>query len=301
VSIDVTEDPTPTPGFAVFENYEGTPIPRNGIGIHFSHPDCGTANLVTIFDDYRETDFERMGGPCVTTGWGKLNRVVVRVSRTRIEVLASDASDDGVTFGPMTSVFSADVSLPFSRGYVHITTHNHASLKYTEREAMDGFRNLDAWIARVDNVGFDGPVVENWREVDVANSHAPVEDGYVNLGWRIPDAAMGTSDALTIPNVELAGVTSARLAATVFYCIPCGDDPAAFNVRYRVNAGPWHDRMLSAGEISGVTSGSGCIDQMFDVPVGELREGENRVELASVGVPQSYPPGLANVSLIMER
>jgi len=43
--------------------------------------------------------------------------------------------------------------LPFTSGYVQLSTYNHASVKYSTNNS------IDSYIARFDNVGFDGPVL----------------------------------------------------------------------------------------------------------------------------------------------
>src|SRR6185295_1901951 len=88
-----------------------------------------------------------------------------------------NASVDGVTFEAPKLIFSADVDLPFARGYVTISTHNHATAKYSGPDGCYGVPELDAWTARWDNVGFDGPVIANWRDYELADAMTPGQDG----------------------------------------------------------------------------------------------------------------------------
>ena len=124
---------------------------------------------------------------CAATQWGHLNRFRVTVSRTRIEVFATPASADGVTFGAETLVNAFDVDLPFERGSVNLVVHNHATLKYWA-DYGDGFQDVDAWVARFDNVGFDGPIVDDTREIDVPLPRAAGAGG-LDTGWLVPDRA----------------------------------------------------------------------------------------------------------------
>ena len=55
-----------------------------------------------------------------------------------------------------SAIGSAD--LPCSRGYVSLIVRNHATMKYWAGSAG---------LQRFDNVGFDGPVVDGWREHSV--------------------------------------------------------------------------------------------------------------------------------------
>ena len=122
------------------------------------------------------------------------------------------AANDGVTFGSAVSLGAANVNLPFSRGYVHFTTHNHATLKYSDGK-------IDAWTARWDNVGFDGPAITSgFREYEALDSLSPANNGKVNVGWRLPDASASPPVAvepvaIEIKNVNPSGAVRARLAA----------------------------------------------------------------------------------------
>lgn len=301
LSIEVTEDPIPTPGFAKASNFEGTPIPKNGFELHFTNPSCANVALFASFNNYVETDIENQNvGACPKAEWGKLNRIEVKVSQNLIEVFATPSSSDGITFGPAVKVFSNTATLPFSRGYVHFTVHNHATEKYVGTYG-DGFTTLDAWVARLDNAGFDGPVRSGFREYDVALPVSTPSSGKVDTGWLMPDRTKGTSGVLRIPGVTRAGMTRARLAISAWYCLACGGPaPSTYVVHYRLNGGAWRDRMLTAGEISGLSKGSGAASHMLDVPLTDLIEGDNTIEFASTGIPQNYPPGVTNINLILD-
>jgi hypothetical protein len=319
VSIEVTEDPIGVPGFSIgqgpspYPNDEGTPLPKNGFELQLNGAEGGgVLSLFATFDDYVETDSGSNLVP-IATEWGALNHFEVEVSTSRVDLYASPASADGRTFAPRQHVFGQAVSLPFSRGWVHVSTHNHATLKYSASSSAfgDGFTNLDAWMARWDNVGFDGPVVGGWREVEVADSRVPfttevagdlpVGTPVTNLGWTVPDAASGTTTALHLKGVDPSGMTSARVALTAWYCLGCGGTPSAFDLRWRLNGQSWHDRTLEAGESAYLSGGAsqGALAEMIDVPMGELVSGDNTLELATSNVPQNYPPGVTNVDLVM--
>jgi hypothetical protein len=122
--------------------------------------------------------------------------------------------------------------LPFSRGYVHVSVHNHASLKYTiPSEGFQGAQ-VDAIVARIDNVGFDGPIVAPSREYEVADSLIPFEnvsgvyawaDPYNptakghELGYGLNEMIEGPRDQLKIPGVDTRDALSARLAFTGYF------------------------------------------------------------------------------------
>lgn len=105
-----------------------------------------------IFDEWGDhyIDTEDDGNPpCAAAADGHLNHFEVRISRTHLEVLGTDYSENGVDFGELKQLFDQDIELAFDRGYAHLTTHNHATLKYSDN-------TIDAWVSRWDNVGFDG-------------------------------------------------------------------------------------------------------------------------------------------------
>jgi len=70
-----------------------------------------------------------------------------------VAIYASPASTDGVTFAPVEKLAEHDIALPFTSGYVQLSVYNHASVKYSTNNS------IDAYVARFDNVGFDGPVL----------------------------------------------------------------------------------------------------------------------------------------------
>jgi hypothetical protein len=316
ISIAVTEDPIGAPSFQSQSNYEGGLIPRNGISIQFNEgcQETGVSvSEVHVFDDYVETISKHPEGSspvCVETEWGKLNRFEILVSENQIDVSISPFSSDGVTVHLPVLVWSGAVSLPFSRGYVQLTTHNHATLKYTAAGSgfQQGFTDLDAWIARWDNVGFDGPVLSGFREYEVPDPLEPnvlVEEGndvpVVSTGWTVPDESGGIGRSLHFSDVDLTNATSARVALSAWYCKGCGPPVADFVLVYRLNGNAWHDRPLNAQEILNLTTGNGqgAVGHVLDVPLAELVPGDNTFELVTRNVSQNYPPGVANVDLIL--
>lgn len=312
ISLDVTEDPVPVPSYSIgpapFVNQEGGATPKNGFALQFNGDQGGVLRTVVVFNDHKETDIHTNETNLVptATAWGKLNHFEVTVSQKRIEVFASPPSEDGVQFEPAALIYSADVDLPFSRGYVHITTHNHASLKYSTNEwsGNGGFTNLDAWIARWDNVGFDGPVLSHFREYEVPDALTPFDGGgetATNTGYLVADESAGPGAALYFKGVDLSGAKSARIALASWYCNGCGDPVEKFVLRYRLNGKEWRDRPLTPGEIGYLTGGTsqGGITQMLDVPLSDLKDGDNTLELISSNVSQGYPPGVTDIDLVL--
>src|SRR5262249_52559551 len=151
---------------------------------------------------------------CLASKEGRLSRFEIRVSQQRIEVYGTPYSEDGTSFQNATLIYSADVNLPFSRGYVQLTVHNHATIKYSGK---------DAWWTRFDNVGFDGPVVKKSREYEIPDSLVSGMNAFsiagpvMNVGYRVQDAAQGPVQTLAFENVNLQGAASARLSFASWY------------------------------------------------------------------------------------
>ena len=315
ISVEVTDQPIASPGFSVgrsakppYGNDEGEPPPRNGFEVEFSGgmSDDGLLGLFAVFSNYAESD-SQSNLVNVQPDWGKLNHFEVDVSQTKVEIHASPVSPDGVTFGAAQLIFSQDVQLPFTRGYVHLTVHNHATLKYTAQGSgfQNGFTNLDAWVARFDNVGFDGPVIQGWREYDVGDALVASSNSMSELdtGWNVPNVAAGRATTLHLHGVDATGMGDAKLSLLAWYCLNCSpsEDPSTFDLKYRLNGQGWHDRPYNAGELAFQTSGAtiGALAEMLDVPVSELVSGDNTLDLVTVNVPQNYPPSITDVSLVL--
>jgi hypothetical protein len=299
VSLELSEDPTPAPSFTLQQNFENGAIPRNAVEIQFSH-NCG-GNQVGIGELLTYTDFVQTKllddeGNCADAASGKLNHFEVEVSATHVDVYATPASDDGVSFGDRVLLDGADIDLPFSRGYVSITTHNHATLKYTNNM-------LDAWTARWDNVGFDGPAItDGWREYEALDSLSMADDGRINVGWPLDDEANGPAQQIEIPNVELDNVTGAELALENWSLHAAGDPPEAnFALNYRVNGNAWTKRPLTPSELAVMADlpNAGTRSLMLDVNVADLVPGTNTLEFTTSNAPLSYPPVVLNIDLIL--
>ena len=313
ISVEVTEDPIAVPSYGVATNDEGGVLPKNGFELQFSYPCPATKptqfslTALHLFHDYADTvvpaDYlSPTPAPCVDFAQGKLNHFEVQVSQQKIDVYVTPVSPDGASFGEPILQLSQAVVLPFSRGYVQISTHNHATLKYSANNA------LDAWLARWDNVGFDGPVLNGFREYEVPDALSASQSsvGAVNIGYRVADVAQGPSQTLQLKGVDPSTATSARLALSAW--IPDGSY-AEYILKFRLNGGPWHDRALSADEITartapvivgqGAGGSQGVLGLMLDVPLSELIAGDNTLEIVTANVPQSYPLGVANIDLVL--
>jgi len=309
VSIEVSEDPAPGPSFALggpgTANDEGSVVPRNAFELQFMNncassaeaPLVGLRSLLLV-NDYVQTESAITGQPvCLKVKQGSLNHFEVSVSQNRIEIFATSFSPDGTTFEKPVLVYGADVSLPFSRGYLSITAHNHATLKYTEPK-------MDAWIARWDNVAFDGPVIASDREYEVPDSLVASKQPFgtenvKTIAYLVADSASAPKDTLHIPGVDLTGMSKARLALSGWYHPTSAN--ATYALKYRFNGGAWHDRPFSAGEAAALSDSrcQGALTHMIDVPIKDLVKGDNTLEFLAVNIPQDVPPAVSNIDLIL--
>lgn len=317
-SVSITEDPSPAPSFAILGNWENGAVPRRGIEVHLNQ-NCQTEDQISvsqinIFEDWVERFFEPEERACAATKDGHLSHFEIQISKSRIEIWASDASDDGIHFGEPKLLYAQDIELPFERGYVHLSTHNHATLKYSDGGTMD------AWIARYDNVGFDGPVISNFREYSVPDALVPLEqDGgeELNLGYQIAPELPEEARTLTLPGVDTAGAIAAHVAFDTRYLMGQGTPYEDFVLRYRLNGGAWHDSPLAQGQLDLLNGPyvynalgesvreagegiAGAMAQWLELELTELVSGDNTIEFSTEGVPTSYRPFVANVDLVLE-
>lgn len=326
IAIAVTEDPMPSPSFSASPgagNFEGGVIPKNGLTVELDGSCSPTDTKVTMIHEYRnyvDNMRDLLDGPnassatCFPVSHHRLNRFELKLSQTRVELWATPVSADGVNFAAPTRVASANISLNFTRGYVHLITRNHASSKYWNSSfPADG---RDAWLVRWDNIGFDGPVINNTREFEVPDALVPASD-LVALGYTLADVSNALKKTVTIKGVQNAGqAVRARLALNAYYSpnfslvgLP------TWGLVYRLNGKTWHTYDLSPAEEALLSSGVtmqgdragqanpliiGVLAHVIDVPVSELVEGDNVLEVASLSVPiAGAPPAISNIDLVL--
>lgn len=332
LSVAITEEPISTPGYSIVDNDEGSIIPKNALEVHFANigdsSQIGVRNL-QVFKDYVDTVFAPPDGTVAAPrSSGKVNHFEISISETEVEVTITPFAEDGVTFAAPAQTYRQALQLPLSQGYVTLSLHNHATLKYTNASDPGGLVN--AAIARVDNVGFDGPVFSGWREASVPDSlvkfqgepfqpvqdpHNPENIGY-DIAYVVHDTARGPGPALTLSELDPTGVTSATLAVTLYvdFLSPSGK-PADYALRARLNGKTWHERKLtpaevaffgegptttdSAGKPLGNPGTQGRLALTLDIPVTDLVQGNNTLEFVTASVPTSYPPLVYNVDLVM--
>lgn len=295
ISIDVSDEPVPVNFYA--GGIEGNLQPRNGININFMNNFAGntatTCPQVYTYLNFRETSYDAGFGNCINTVRDQLNHVEVRLSKTHVDIYASD--NGGSNFHLLLSY---SISLPFEKGYVHIEGHNHALNKY------HGYFND---VVKIDNVGFDGPVLPTERSYQIPDTNDPDPgDSGTNIGFSVDP----TGKSFTLNNVDLTNATSASITLTSWWENSnwiYGNTFAAgaVHILYRFNSGTWHTQTLDADQqyvfsLLG-NPGSGMISQVIPVTLSDLRQGTNTLEFsfsADSGYDQNFYD-LANIELLV--
>jgi hypothetical protein len=321
VEIELTDDPSPATTFREVQNYEVGPVPKNGLSLRFAEqcPPTGAApHNMMVYNNYAGTvitpTFDYAVG-CVDTSQGSLNHLEIHISQTHIDVYGSDFSpDNGQTFPNYKRLYSADINLPFTRGYVHFNAKNHATVKY-------GF-GPDA-VFHWDNLGFDGPVIAAPKAYEIPDNtttttYIPDDNTTTgqerNLGYQILDGTTGTPagiydpsnkiNALTFQNVDISGITSATLTMNAFFNAAGHPADTSWGITYRFNGGAWRTRNLTAGDLADINAIAGApwgmLSMLINVPVTDLVQGTNTMELLPLNAPMDYPPVVTNIDLLVQ-
>ena len=301
VEIELTEDPTLATTFREFQNFEVGPVPRNGLTLRLANSaECSNAVApvnTMIYKNYVGAiitpTFNHSNG-CARTSRGSLNRFEVQVSQSRIDVFGAEFStDNGQTFSNNKLLYSANISLPFTRGYVHFNPRNHASAKY-------GF-GPDV-VFHWDNIGFDGPVIAAPRAYEIPDNTVMTSyhGGQVqNLGYQLSDGTNGTAagiynlstkiNSLTFQNVNTSGITSATLTMNAFFNAVVHTASTNWGISYRFNGGTWRNRNLTVGDLASINAIAGGplghLALSIDVQTTDLVSGNNTLELLPLNAP----------------
>ena len=240
-----------------------------------------------------ENGFESWCTSNISTAAGRLNHVEIRISPTHVEIAMTDASSDGVHFGPLKKVFSAPVNLGFSRGSVYFGSHNHATQKYA---------SLPSWSVLWDNVAFDGPRYVPQQVLQVDDADVPSGSG-MNLGYWLPSSSGGGAT----PAFGLRGGLSTAGASAAWLVFDMGADQisntnwSAWRVNYRLNGGAWHSVGFNGDELAQMPR-AGSFAFSVAVDPKELVSGtsNNTVQFSGSGFYDGFQPYLGNIDLVVQ-
>jgi len=290
VSLAITEDPVDATSFSLYQNNEGGALPRNAITFQFQEPcfDAGVnLSSIVLMDEYVQEIHSFDSGSCISRARGQLSHVEVEISESHVRVLA------GALGRTPELIQELDVELPFSRGYVQLNVHNHATLKYGSEDGAYA-QPFVAWTARFDNVGFDGPEIEDFREYEYPDSLEDAGDEGVAVGYLLS----GSPRSFEFTDVDAAGLDRGVLSFSLWVNQIDVNSPA---INYRINGGATHQRELTDFEINLDGVGQGAMALSLDVQPSELVKGKNKVEVWTSGIGDGYPPALANLNLVLLR
>lgn len=209
-----TDQPVPSP-FADFPGNNSAP--RNGVGLRF-HTTCTTASgaagwtlgSVDVVSNYTNHDsfFNSSAASISTTGCvsqtsasaGTMNHVEMHISQAQIDVYATDAFVSGNALPPLKHLATiSNVNLPLTRGVIWINDAHYNGNKFGNQGTHTFF-----W----DNVGFDGPVLNQDRTVDVLDNVAS-GGGSQNLGWLVDTNSSRNLTTMPVDSGWLANATGA--------------------------------------------------------------------------------------------
>jgi hypothetical protein len=157
-------------------------------------------------------------------------------------------------------------------------------------------------VSRWDNVGFDGPILENWREYEIPDSLTKGgPNDMVDVAYRLADAGGGPAQTLEFQDVDVTGVTRAQLALNAWVNLPNDGTVPNFALNYRMNGGEWATYEFNEGQqrLIGATQLAGAMAMLLDVTPGDLVAGTNTLELVSDRISTSYPVAALNIDLVL--
>jgi hypothetical protein len=218
------------------------------------------------------------GNPvCFKTEEEVMNHLEIHISKTSVQVLASDAG------APDTLRVVGEVkqlSLPFTRGYV--------SFQHTHYNAHKSGLPVAYTTYHWDNIGFDGPTYATPRAYDVPDSLTPLPangfPGGVSVGYQLGKDSMSKTPVV-LHNVDLTGAASAVLT------LNAGGFQQGNELDYRFNGGAWRSFPHSFP-----TSDAGGRAIKIPVDLADLKNGDNTLEMKSLS---GYVTA-ANIDLTLE-
>jgi hypothetical protein len=249
---------------------------------------------ILVVNNHQVSDvYDPFSGPnansrCVTTEQGELNKFQFRLSQNRVEVWATDVGS-----GELQQIAEADIDLPFSRGYVHIS-HVHYNAEKAEVTSYQGYQ----WA----RVAFDGPQLSTPRAYEIADPlsviDAPncIESEVYRISYGVSenvvyDLGSGPESPIQLKfeNVDPSNGTGARLTFNTTYVSP-GD-----TFSYRFNGKEWRTWQVPPIVTTWERQG-------FSMPIelADLVSGTNTVELGTNTASFAMPPNsmhIANIDL----
>jgi hypothetical protein len=238
-----------------------------------------------------------------TTYIEKLNHVEIHISETSIQVFASDVDQPADTMRVVASIDTTShpefFPLPLTRGYVSFqqTHYNARKFTFTDPTCTDKYCTEGEMPAASctkicpvapsyhtyhwDNIAFDGPVFSAPRGYELPDTlwvdQGHPEDGASTgwelrpVGWQYQDYPALYASPISLPNVDLTGALDALLTMNVWFPGTPND-----TISYRFNGGTWRTFTPPID-----TSITGAMTFAMPVPLADLKQGTNTVEMKS--------------------
>jgi len=281
----ITEDPAPIP---YHESPTVQSYPRNGVGFAFEGADCNKSNWENsltqaivlknyqILHDYPGND---VNAACFKTADQMLNRFKVLITQDHAEVWVSDYDKPG----NVRMVVSVDhLGLTFTRGYVHFQHSQYNANK-------DGATPSQTY--RWDNIGFDGPALPRLRAFDVQEPRS-ADDSYpgsLRTGW---DVSAGNGVTVTAAGLDLTGATKAFFNFNIMAEV-------GRTLTFQLNGAAAHAFKLPPGP-PGTDGDYALRAYTVEVPVGELKTGDNSIALKMATPDTGDPATLGNMDISLQ-
>jgi hypothetical protein len=193
--------------------------------------------------------------------------------------------------------------------------------EYSAPDSLTAYKGLPGCTMTGTTCQWEGDVIaaspEDAGRVMCAKTSCTYDGEGRNVGYVVPSMteADAAPAALRFSGVTKAAATRARLVLAANYpwfewnmVFP---PPTQMVLRFRWNKGPWHDRPVTDVEanafmdfnpsLGGAGAGSGLLNQIIDVDLADLREGDNLLELQSAGTwTGTYRVMVTGVDLLLD-
>src|SRR5205814_6318786 len=112
---------------------------------------------------------------------------------------------------------------------------------------------------------------------------------------------------LQIASVDTTGATHARLILNAYFNTVTHAADTTWGLQFRLNGGAWRTHTLTAAEVAVINNqpnpsapgSNGNITLSMDLPLTDIKNGTNTLEVLPINAPMDYPPVIANIDLLL--
>ncbi|HEY2900028.1 MAG TPA: hypothetical protein VGL59_05610 [Polyangia bacterium] len=191
--------------------------------------------------------------------------------------------------------------------------------EYSAPDSLTTYHGLNGCMMTGTTCQWEGDVIPAFPDdagrVMCAQTMCPYDGDGRNVGYVLPTMdEMVAPVALHFGGVVRGAATRARMILAAdypwFMWNSMFPPPTKLDLRFRLNGGAWHDRFVTDVEanafmdffpaLGGAGASAGLLNQTIDLDVGELRDGDNLVELQSAGTwTGTYRVSITGVDLVL--